>query len=112
MIKFLLRLSVPSVAVLLGAYLLPGVFVQSFGAAIIIALLIGFLNAFVKPILEILTIPITIITLGLFLIILDALMVLVAAKLINGFSVENILWAILFGFIVSVISSILNSILN
>lgn len=112
MIKWLLQISVPAIAVVIGAYILSGVHVDSFGHAIIVAVLLGLLNLFIKPILEILTIPITIITLGLFLIVLDALMVLAAASAIDGFSVDNIFWAVLFGFIVSISSSILNSILE
>ena len=109
MIKWLLQLTVPAASVLITAYLLPGVDVRSFGHAILVALTLGFLNLFVKPVLEILTIPITLLTLGFFLIILDALMVLAAASLLDGFSVRNIGWAILFAFIVSFVSALLNS---
>lgn len=112
MIRSLLRMTVPAVAILITAYLLPGVNVRSFGYAVLVALLLGVLNLFVKPILEILTIPITLLTMGLFLIILDALMVLAAAELLGGFWVDNLLWAILFSFIVSITSSLIYKLLD
>ena len=112
MLDSIIRLFVPAIAVLLGAYFLPGASVDSFFHAIIVAILIGLLNTFVKPILQILTIPITLVTMGLFLIILDALMILAAASLIDGFYINGIFWAIVFGFFVSLISSTINSILD
>ena len=110
--KAILQLLTPAIAVLVAAYLLPGAHVDSFLIAILVALTLGFLNMFVKPVLEILTIPITIITLGIFLIILDAFMILVAAKLIDGFTIENIMWAIIFAAVVSFASTIMHKILK
>ena len=78
--------------------------------AIIAALVLALLNAIVKPILVILTIPVTIVTLGLFLLVINALMVVWTSKLVNGFKVDGWLTALLFSLIVSVVSSILHSI--
>ena len=112
MIKLFLKLTVPAVAVLAGAHLLPGVEVRSFSYAILVAVILGFLNGFVKPILQILTIPITILTMGIFLIVLDALMILLVDSLLEGFSVSGILTAIIFSVIVSVITSIIYQLLD
>ncbi len=77
---------------------------------IVVALVLALLNAIVKPILVILTIPVTIVTLGLFLLVINALMVVWTSKLVNGFKVDGWLTALLFSLIVSVVSSILHSI--
>ena len=110
--KFILKLLVPAIAVLVAAYILPGVAVASFGSAIVVAIVLAILNNFVKPILTILTIPITLITLGLFLIILDALIILLAGSLVSGFHVNGLLWAIIFSVLLSIISTFLESILG
>lgn len=110
--KLILKLLIPVVAVLLAAYFLPGVFVENFGKAIVVAIILAILNNFVKPVLTLLTIPITIITLGLFLIILDALIILLASQIVDGFHVNGILWAVIFSVLMSVISTFLESILG
>ena len=76
--KFVIRLLLSSLAVIITAYLLPGVEVASFTSAIIIAALLGLLNVTVKPLLVLLTIPFTVLTLGLFLLVINALMILLA----------------------------------
>jgi putative membrane protein len=108
--NLLLKLFVPAVAIMIAGYILdPHVVVSNFGTAIGISIVLALLNMFVKPILLILTIPVTIITLGLFLIILDALMIILADNIIkSGFEVDGIFWAIIFSFFISITSSILN----
>ncbi len=112
MINGLLKLAVPAVAIMLAGHFLQQVHVEDFGIAIIVAFILGFLNMFVKPILQILTIPITILTLGVFLIIIDALLVIFTSNIINGFRVDNILWAIIFSLFVSITSTALNYFLD
>ena len=105
--NFLVQLLISTVAIILASYLLPGVEVTGFVTAFIVALVLAFLNAVVKPIMIILTIPITIVTLGLFLIAINAILILLADKLVDGFEVKNFWWALIFSFVLWLITSIL-----
>ncbi len=102
---------VTTVAILITAYFLPGVAVRSLGAAIITALVLGLINAIVRPILIVLTLPLTIVTLGLFIFVLNALLVLLTSAIVPGFEVRNFWWALLFSLIFSVVSFILHRII-
>ncbi|AWO01487.1 hypothetical protein DLD77_07165 [Chitinophaga alhagiae] len=103
----LIRILVTALAALLTAYLLPGVRLQDFTTALLLAIVLGLLNLIVKPILIILTLPVTVITLGLFLLVINALIVLWASSLVKGFKVDNFWWALIFSVVLSVISSIM-----
>jgi len=105
--SFLFKLLVNAVAVFVTAYLLKGVSVKNFFTAIITALLIGVVNAVLKPIFIFLTIPVTIITLGLFLLVIDALMILLVDKALSGFKVKNFWWALIFSVVLSIVNSLL-----
>lgn len=107
--NFVLKLLLSALAVVVLANILPGVTVDSFLTAIIVALVLSLLNFLVKPILIIFTLPITILTLGLFLLIVNALIILLADWLVNGFSVSSIWWALLFSLLLSLLNSILHS---
>lgn len=104
----IVNLLVSTVSVLIAAYLLPEVYVESLAVAFVVAIVLGVLNVFVKPILKILTLPITVLTLGLFLIVINVLLVLLADFIIPGFSVGSYLSAFLFSLVVSLISSFLS----
>lgn len=109
--RFIVKLLVTALAVWVAAYILPGVHLENDAKTIIIvALVLALLNAIVKPILIILTIPVTIVTLGLFLLVINALMVVWTSKLVDGFKVDGWLTALFFSLIVSVVSYILHSI--
>jgi putative membrane protein len=108
--QLLMKWFISAVAVFLTANLLPGAHVDSFTTALIVALVLGVINAIIKPILFILTIPITIVTLGLFGLILNTLMILITDWLIKGFRIDNFWWALLFSLVLSVISSFLHQI--
>jgi len=110
--RFLLKLLVTSLAVFFSAYILDGVYLEGFPTAILVALLMGFLNAFLKPILIILTIPITLVTFGLFLLVINAVIILLADYALSGFTVDSFFTAVLFSIIVSVITWILEAIAN
>lgn len=97
-------------AVFAAAYLLPGVHVASFTAALIAALVIGILNAILKPILVILTLPINILTLGLFTFVINALLIMLAGQLVPGFRVDGFFWALILSLVLSIINSVLHSI--
>lgn len=105
--NFLIRLILNAVAILLTAYLLPGVEVDGFFGAFILAVVLAILNAVLKPILIILTIPITVVTLGLFLIVINAGVILLADYFLESTYIDGFWWAVLFGLIVSILNSIL-----
>lgn len=87
------------------AWALPGIHIESFWAAMLVAAVLALLNAFVQPLLIILTIPVTIITLGLFIFVINALIVLMAAAIVDSFTVENFWWALLFSILMAALNS-------
>lgn len=93
-----------SLIIMVAAYLLPGIHIASFFTALAIALVLGILNVFVRPLLIILTLPLTIVTLGLFLLVINALMILLTSYLVPGFEVDGFWWAVLFSIFVSIIT--------
>jgi len=99
-----------AVALLVVAYLLPGITVASFGSALVAALVLGLLNSLVKPVLVLLTLPITIVTLGLFLIVLNALLFWFAGSILKGFQVNGFWWAVIGALLYSLISGLLSAI--
>ncbi|NNE02091.1 MAG: phage holin family protein [Eudoraea sp.] len=107
--KMILRILLSAVAVVILAKLLSGVFVDSYITAIIVAIVLSLLNFIVKPILVIFTLPVTILTLGLFLLIINAIIILLADSLVTGFEVRNIWWALLFSLLLSFFQSVLFS---
>lgn len=106
--KFIIKLIISTVAVIIVAKLLPNVTVDSYYAGLLVAIVLAFLNSVVKPILTVLTIPITVVTLGLFLIILNGLIIIFADKLVDGFEVKGFFTALIFSFILSIVTGILN----
>jgi putative membrane protein len=101
----LIRFLLSGLAVLLTAYLLPGVDVTHFGYALLVAACISLANLLVRPILIIFTIPITIITMGLFLLVINALIILMVDYLVPGFEVAGFWWALAFSLIMSIFNS-------
>jgi putative membrane protein len=110
--KLLIKWLLSAAALLLVAYVYQGVQVSSFTAALIAAFVIGLLNAVVRPILVILTLPVTVITLGLFLFVINALMFWAAASLLNGFEVRGFVAALIGSLIYSVIGMVIESALE
>lgn len=110
--NFLLKLILSAVAVLILAKILPGVGVDNYVSALIVALVLAILNTIVKPILVVLTLPATVVTLGLFLLVINAAIILLADYFISGFSVNGWLWALIFSVLLSVFQSILHSVLK
>jgi putative membrane protein len=106
--KFIVKILISTCAVLVSAWLLPGVNItnNNFGSAILVALVISFLNAVVKPILVVLTIPITFVTLGLFLLVINALIILFADYLVEDFEVTGFWPALFFSIILSLVNSL------
>ena len=105
--NWIIRLLLNGLAVVLTAYLLPGVSVEDYGTALIVALILSIANVVIKPILVILTIPITIVTLGLFLLVINAIIILLADYLVVAFVVDGFWWALLFSLILSIFNSMI-----
>jgi putative membrane protein len=105
--NIILRIIISAIVAFALSYILSGVHIQSFVTAIVLAIVLGLLNIFVKPILIILTLPITIFTFGLFLFVINALIILLAAKFVSGFRVDGFWWALLFSLLLSVLTSFL-----
>lgn len=96
-----------SVAVYITAKILQGVEVKDFVTAIVVAVVLALVNTFIKPVILFFTLPVTIITLGLFILVINALMIMIVDSLMEDFSVKNFGWAILFGIALSIVNGIL-----
>lgn len=105
--NFLFKVLISTFAVFISAYLLGGVSVEPFSTAIIVAFVLAVLNALLKPFLVILTIPVTVMSLGLFLLVINAFIIQLAAYIVGGFHVANFWWALLFSIILSVVTWVL-----
>ncbi|WP_415372819.1 phage holin family protein [Patiriisocius sp. Uisw_047] len=110
--KTIIRVLLTALAVVLLAKLLPGVAVDGYVSAIVVAVVLALLCFIVKPVLVILTIPITILTLGLFLLVINAVIILLADYLIGDFAVDGFWWALIFSLLLSFVQSILFSIFD
>ena len=107
--NFFIRLLITALIAFGLSKLLPGVHIDSIGTAIILGLVLALLNMLLKPLMVILTLPITIVTLGLFLLVINAAIILLASNVVSGFKVDGFWWALLFSILLSVASSILLS---
>ena len=107
--EFLGRLIISTLAVLVTSYILPGVQIDGALTALLVAAVLSLLNAIVKPILVILTIPITLVTLGLFLLVINAAMILLASRLVPGFHVDGFWTAFFFSLLLSIVNSVFNA---
>jgi putative membrane protein len=110
--KLIVRWILLAAALLLVAHLYPGVEVKSFGAAMIAALVIGLFNALLRPILVLLTLPVTLLTLGLFLFVINAVMFWLASALLDGFHVSGFVAALIGSLIYSLIGVVIESALE
>ena len=107
--RFLVRLVLNGVAIVVAAYFLPGLHVSGPFAALIAGAILGFVNAIVRPVLFFLTLPLTLLTLGLFIFVLNALCLELTAWLVPGFTIGGFRWALIGALVVSVVSWILNA---
>lgn len=106
---FLIHLLIQTLAVMIAAYLLPGVVVESFWVALVVAVVIGIVNIFVKPLLVILTLPVTLLTFGLFLLVINAALILLVDAVVPGFAVAGFGWALLFSIVLSLVAGVLGN---
>lgn len=109
MTRILIGWAINAAAVFLLPYLLSSVKVENFGTALVVALVIGLLNTFIRPVLFVLTLPITILTLGLFTLVLNGLMFWLASRFVDGFFVAGFWWAVLAAIVYSIISWAISS---
>ena len=105
--NILVKIFLSSIAVISASYLLPGVVVDGFITAIIVAVLLALLNSSVKPLLILFTIPLTVFTLGLFLLVINGLIILMADAIVPGFEVHGFWWALIFSLLLSLINALL-----
>jgi len=110
--RFLLQWLVSGLAIIITAYLLPGVTVAGFFAALITALIVGLINAIVRPVLIVLTLPLNVLTLGLFTLVINALLIMLAAAIVPGFAVRGFWWALLFGIVLAIVNFALSPLLS
>lgn len=108
----LISLLINTLAVLVTAYILPGIHVSSIWTAVVVAIVLALVNTILRPILFILTLPLTILTLGLFSFVIMGLLVYLVSAIVPGFSVDNFWWAILFAIIVALINGLLHPLRN
>lgn len=109
-VYLLLKIIISSLAVMVTAWLLPGAHVEDYFAGLAVALLLAFFNAFLKPVLILLTLPVTVLTLGLFLFVINALIIQLTGELLSGFTIENFWWALLFSLLLSIVTGVFESI--
>lgn len=105
--NFVLRMIITGAIAYGLASILPGIHINTFWTGIVLALVLAVLNGIIKPIIVIFTFPITLVTLGLFLFVINASIILLADTFIDGFSVDGFWWALLFSLLLSVITSFL-----
>lgn len=107
--KFIIRLLITAAVAYGASMILSGVHIQNYVSAIWFALILAALNTFIRPLLVILTIPITIITLGLFLFVVNAIIIIIADKLMDSIKIDSFLYALVFSLVLSVFSTAINN---
>lgn len=107
--RILFNWLVTTAAVLVTAYVLPGVTVAGFVTALVVAVVLGMINMFLRPLLLVLTLPVNVMTLGLFTLVINAALVLLAARIVPGFVVAGFWWALLFSLVLTLVQGVFNS---
>lgn len=105
--KIFIHLLVSAVAIIISSYLLPGATVTPTGA-VVLAVVLGIINIFIKPLVKIITLPLTIVTLGLFSLVINALFIILAANIVPGFDVSGFWTAFWFSIILSLVNALFN----
>lgn len=107
--QILLSLILSTIAVFVAANILPGVHIDGMGTALIVAVVLGLINAFIRPVLLILTLPITVLTLGLFSLVVIAFCVMMVTWIVPGFHIDGWLWALVFAVVLAIINSFIGA---
>ena len=105
--KTIIHFLVSAIAILISAYLLPGVYVNGLITAFILAVILGVVNTFVRPVLVLLTLPLTVVTFGLFILVINALLIMFASYIVPGFTVAGFWYAFLFGIVLAAVDYVL-----
>ncbi len=111
MLGFIIRLIGTAIVVFFCTSILDGVKIDTFLTALLVAFVLGLINAIIRPVLMILTLPINIMTLGLFSLVINALMIMLVDLIVPGFTIDNFLWALGLSILMSVVSGILSLLL-
>ena len=106
--RILINWVLSALAIVITAYLLPGIIVKSFFVALVVAVVLGFLNTIIRPILIVLTLPIQFLTLGLFTFIINAALVILTSDIVPGFKVRSFAWALLFSLVLWAVNAVLH----
>jgi len=110
--EFIISWATLAVAIFVASYLLSGVTVSGLGTAFIVALVLGIVNALIKPVLLFLALPINIITLGLFTLVINAILVMLVAAIVPNFRTQGFWWALAFSIVVTLVNVLLSSLLG
>ncbi|MBX7182866.1 MAG: phage holin family protein [Bacteroidia bacterium] len=105
--KFIIQIVLSALSVLVTGYLMPGVKIDGLSTALVVAVVLALLNVFLKPVLVLLSFPVTFFTLGLFLLVINAIIILLASKLVDGFHVSGFWSALFFSIVLSIVNAIL-----
>jgi putative membrane protein len=97
---------ISAIAIIIAAYILPGVTISGFGAALVAALVLGLINALLRPALLLLALPLNILTLGLFTLVINAALVMLASSVVSGFQVDGFWWALLFSVVLAIVNAV------
>ena len=106
--RILISLLVNGLIIGLAAYVLPGVAIETWEALLFATIVLGLFNTFLRPIIRLVSLPITVMTLGLFSIVINALMIVFTSWIVDGFAIENFFVAIGFSIVISIVSTIMN----
>lgn len=109
MIYAILTIILSTFAVFATAHILPGVHIEGWGTALVVAIVLAIVNAFIRPLLLILTLPLNVLTLGLFTFVIIGCMVLLVSAIVPGFKVDGFWWALAFAFVLAIINGFLTS---
>ncbi len=110
--RLVVKWLVMTISIGITAYLIPGIKLGGFTSALLVALFLGIVNTLIRPFLILITLPINILTLGLFTFVINAVLVLLASKVVSGFVVNGFWWAMLFSIVLSIVQHILNRIFH
>jgi putative membrane protein len=105
MLKILL---INSIVIFIAAYLLEGVKIKSFWTAVGVAILLGLINMFIKPIIVLLTLPVTVLTLGLFILVINAWILMIIDNMVDGLKIDGFLWAAVYSILISILNGVLH----
>lgn len=106
--SFVTRWIISAIAIIIASYLISGVHLDGIFAALAVSIVLGLLNTFIRPVFVLMTLPLNILTLGLFTLIINALLIMLTSAIVPGFKVDGFLWAVLFGLVLTLVNTFLD----